>query len=197
MLGAMSRVPAASLVAALALAGFAACEPIQENVPDVSGFNVNRPSAPPSNPNAGDSGTGGAFDPATYCNGGPVLAPAGTACDISFESDIYPLMKTGSSACGAQYCHQAVTDKAPNPLGGTTTAAQVWQTLVTYGFRGPEGQSLPYINVCSVDPTQSGIHCNLEIGSKLCGERMPQGSSLPQQDKDAIAEWLTCGAPNN
>lgn len=196
MLGAMSRVLAASLVAALALAGFAACEPIQENVPDVSGFNVNRPSAPPSNPNAGDSGTGGAFDPATYCNGGPVAANAVPDCGVSFKTDIYPFLSTGSGACGTVSCHTSSTNVAPYPLDGDP--ASVWNTLVNYSFRSRANTALQYVNICSTDPAQSGITCNLEPKADLtCGSLMPQTGAMPSGNLALIAEWLTCGAPNN
>lgn len=201
MLGTMSRVffvPMFAALASAALGAFVGCEPIQENVPDVSGFNVNRPTAPPSNPNGDGGTTGGAFDPKTYCNGGPIAFEAVGTCDVSFAADIMPLVNAGSGACGAGGCHATVTDKLPNPLGGGATPAQVWQTLVSFQLYNPAKQPIPYIDICSTDPARSAITCNLDFeAGKSCGTPMPDGTPLPPANRELIATWLACGAPLN
>ena len=55
---------------------------------------------------------------------------------------------------------------------------------------------LPYITApdASVDPTKSGIYCNL---SRTCGSAMPPSPALAANEVCALETWLRCGSPDN
>lgn len=177
-----------ALAPALVLA--LACERVPENAPGVTQFNGERPT-----PSYNEGADGGVVDLDTFCNGGPPVSDPD--CAVSFANQIYGILNApqpaGCVAGGA--CHGAPDVQLGGPLDGTPDAT--WNLLVAYPFQNRASQKIPYVNICSTDPEQSGITCNLNFGA-ACGTKMPK--NRPEMDdasKQLIAEWLTCGAPNN
>jgi hypothetical protein len=123
-------------------------------------------------------------------NGGTLLD--GGACAVSFANDVLPAF--GQSTCTQTSCHGGATP--PSPPRIEPSEPQAMWTLFA-GFKMNTG-SLPYINPCSTDKTQSGIACNL-YATGTCGVKMPLGGTpqMPQADIDKIDQWLECGSPNN
>lgn len=171
----------------MVLAAIAACEPIEENEPELSGFSGRRPSA------QGTTTDGGSIDEGTFCNGDPIAAV--DDCSVSFAESIYPIISTGPSSCGAPGCHATASDNVPNPLADPDPKV-VWRLLVDYKFQDRAGGPLPYVNICSNDPEQSAITCNLDFDAP-CGVAMPENVPLASAEMAAIRTWLECGAPNN
>lgn len=168
---------------------FAACQPVDENVPNLAGFKGERPGSGVSK--RSDAGAGGGS-----CNGGP-LASEGVTCDISFATDVLPIFTTGIDACGSAQCHATATDYDPNPLTGD--ANTVWNTLTSYtGGKSRSGQPLAYVDLCSTDPESSGITCNVDP-NEPCGTPMPYLANAPLDEakREILRQWLACGAPNN
>lgn len=192
MLGSMFlvrlRLVGVSLAAVLVggAAVLAACEPVQENEPNLSGFRGIRPG----------SGISRDRDAGTSCADGP-LASEGVTCDVSFVTDVMPIFTDGPQACGAATCHATSADYDPQPLAGDPTT--VWTTLVTFtGGKGRDKGPLPYVNICSLDPEQSAFTCNVDPENTCGSTLMPYLATTPlsTEKREIIRKWLACGAPN-
>jgi hypothetical protein len=122
--------------------------------------------------------------------GGPPPVDAGN-CSISWSKDIFPNMApTGTWQCGSSSCHGGIT--APKVAADAPTT---YDNLAAYKMKA---SGLPYVLPGSMDPTKSGIECNL---SGSCGTKMPITGGGAQQATQAqiatIDAWVKCGAPNN
>lgn len=191
------RLCASLLLSAVAAA--AGCGPVDENVPNISRFN----SQPPLPPNPGgvpglrDGGTSGTsgFDPNTACDGNPA-AFVGVECDVSFADDVFPILKANCATGGL--CHNQ-DNRLGAPLAPDADANRYWQIFTNFEFRSPQNAALPYVNICSTDPAESAISCNLAEATS-CGFPMPPRTTgfpaLSEADFTTITEWLKCGAPN-
>jgi hypothetical protein len=125
------------------------------------------------------------------------------ACKVSFKKDIFTPIVDGPAGCtGTKLCHGGDT-----PMGdmilvpGDAHAAYV--EFVNYTLKAKPGPGGAYLSPC--DPMHSQILCNTAISDGdnpygSCGTVMPFGSAatkLTKKQLDTLAEWITCGAPEN
>jgi hypothetical protein len=112
-----------------------------------------------------------------------------------------PILDKAKCADGA--CHAVGSGQPPELMAGNASAMR--QALLDHQLLGK-----PYIVPC--DPMASRMPCNMKLGSMTglntygdCSPRMPKVSAtdavaddyLIQTDVNTIAEWITCGAPDN
>jgi hypothetical protein len=137
------------------------------------------------------------------------------ACTVSWSNNLYPQIfaaelggETPSGACGEAECHREGAGGLRFPPDNENDA---YFNLTSYELVGGR----PYIVGCH--PEQSHIMCNLRfadgvindyVGPEMeltggCGSPMPKPTEtvptepLDQDQLNAIAEWITCGAPAN
>jgi hypothetical protein len=137
-------------------------------------------SGPTPTPDGGGGGGDGGVNP--------------QSCTVKFSTDIYPSMQPGGTWKCAETttCHGGA-GKA-TPLIDPNSAANAYNTLIADTSTGK-----PYINNKSMDPTASGMTCNL---AGTCSLPMPQtpnnvGAAADPATAAKLATWLQCGAPNN
>ena len=137
------------------------------------------------------------------------------ACLVSWRLDIFPNIFNApiggdvpSGGCTVGECH---ADGAGGLLMPPTSEGESYFNLIDYQLVGGR----PYIVPCR--PELSHMMCNLKFADGVnndfigpnenftggCGSPMPkpsenvQADDLDQDQLDAIAEWILCGAPQN
>lgn len=192
------RLTARFLASALVLGGVGGCDPVDENVPSISGFNIDPPFPPREKlPGGGTNsgGNGGTLDLSKICDGDPA-ASVGVDCDVSFQADVYPVIVARCASGGL--CHQSDNTFGAKLEGDANT---YWNLLRRFPFRDTENKPLPYINICSTNPADSAISCSLVRNgtSSNCGSPMPPPANekLTAAELSTLDAWLACGAPNN
>jgi hypothetical protein len=110
----------------------------------------------------------------------------------SFATAIYPQMKAdGNWKCAKNGCHAR---GGTPPIIDDTSAANAYDSLRQVQ---PIGGTIPYINVASKDPSQSGFYCN--CATRTCGIAMPKDSTGVKQltigEICTIEAWVKCGSP--
>jgi hypothetical protein len=139
----------------------------------------------------------------TSSSGGPCTV--NDACTVSFRDDIFtPILDaTGTANCAtaSANCHATGVGNLTIPEGD---AAAAYAALTAYLLDDAPGPAGPYIVPC--DPSASRWLCNMkgEAGANpfgTCGSTMPLigGTVVPltTTQLETIAEWITCGAPDN
>jgi hypothetical protein len=149
-------------------------------------------------PDAGTNPAGGATSTSGgACNVDPM-------CKVSFKTDIFAAIIDGPAGCtAAKLCHGGDTPQGDMILKpGDSHGAYV--EFINYTLKktatSPAGA---YISPC--DKMGSRLLCNTSISDGdnpygVCGTVMPFGSAatkLTKQQLDTLAEWITCGAPEN
>jgi hypothetical protein len=137
------------------------------------------------------------------------------ACLVSWETDIFAGVFSApiggdvpAGGCTEGECH---ADGAGGLFMPPTSAAETYFNLVDYQLVGGR----PYIVPCH--PELSHVVCNLKFADGVdnefvgpdkeftggCGSPMPKpdedvaSDPLDQDQLDALAEWILCGAPQN
>ncbi len=129
---------------------------------------------------------------------GPACMP-NLSCTVSFANDIYTAIFDGPAGCTGADCHGK--DGAPADLQLMPgQPAPALAAMLAYQMQ--EG---PYIVPC--DPSASQMMCNMatETGTTnpygKCGTAMPFALNGQQKLTAAqlvtLADWITCGAPDN
>ncbi len=116
-------------------------------------------------------------------------------CEVSFRDDVLPpLLEQARCADGG--CHATAIAGFAFP----TAATEAREALVAYTFQGADGYVVP------CEPERSKMLCNLvsEDGGGSCGSPMPKllddavdDVALQAADVQALADWISCGAPDN
>lgn len=126
----------------------------------------------------------------TSCEGGTGSSSSGGeagACSVSFLNSVVPILNTNCFGCHSGASNPQIVFP-PQPTGQGFYDALLGAKIV--------GQGGIYLNPC--DPGKSAIACNL--GASNCnpaGVSMPPNAPLQEADKQVIAAWIACGAPNN
>jgi hypothetical protein len=144
-------------------------------------------------------GTTSSSGASSSSSGAPCVPDAG--CAVSWATDIFTgIMDTPSGCTSAGTCHGAM----PNTTGLTLAPGDhhgAYVALTTYTLASTPGPALPYIVPC--DPMASGFPCNMAVATGstntfgTCGTPMPLGGTLTTAQVTQIADWITCGAPEN
>jgi hypothetical protein len=108
--------------------------------------------------------------------------PAGGACPVSFKSDILASLR--EAGCANAACHGGASSVSPQIL---PDASLTWSGFAA--FKLSSGQ--PFVNSCSVDPTESAIATSAPHPVPL------RGAGLAPDAIAQIAAWVKCGSPNN
>jgi hypothetical protein len=126
-------------------------------------------------------------------------------CMVSFATDVFPILEM-KAKCSDADCHAPAAARAPVMTPGDAKATHA--VLIKHPFN--EDDKMPYIVPCN--PMASKMMCNMKLGSGTglntygdCAPRMPKVSAmdtvaddyLTQTELNTIAEWITCGAPDN
>lgn len=128
-------------------------------------------------------------------------------CTASFKNDVFPILET-KAKCSDSTCHAPGANHVPVMTPGDSAATL--QALLMHPFQ--EDPESPYIVPCNVSASKMICNMKLETGNdtnpfvpKDCLPRMPKVSALDMVDDaplsvmelNKIAEWITCGAPDN
>lgn len=148
----------------------------------------------------GDCVAGGCVQSGGSSSGTTTVAcTVDTSCAVHWATDIFAGILDGPAGCtGTGLCH-GVGGGGLTLVSGQPDAA--YTALLDYTITsGPK-----YIVPCS--PQTSGFTCNMAVASGVtdpytpaCGIAMPFGTTgmpLTQAQLTSIANWITCGAPNN
>lgn len=127
-------------------------------------------------------------------------------CMVSFKNDVFPILEM-KAKCSDAACHAPGANHVPVMTPGDSAATL--QSLLMHPFQ--EDPNSPYISPCNV--TASKIICNMKLDTgnntnpyvpQDCLPRMPKVQSdavddapLSVTDLNKIAEWISCGAPDN
>ncbi|MBK9265199.1 MAG: hypothetical protein IPM54_36135 [Polyangiaceae bacterium] len=126
-------------------------------------------------------------------------------CAVSFANNVFPILET-KAKCSDAACHAPAA--AQPPAMTPSDAAATLQVLLAHKFLEEEADA--YIVPC--DPMASKMMCNLKLdpaeGMNMygkCAPTMPKVSALDAVDDaplslmelNTIAEWISCGAPDN
>jgi len=149
------------------------------------------------------AGASGSSSGASGSSSGMCYPDAG--CAVSFANDIFPILET-KGKCSEAECHAPAAMRAPAITAGDAAAS--YAVLIAHPFN--EDPMVKYIAPC--DTAASKILCNMKLGAMTglnaygdCSPRMPKVTAmdtvaddyLTQAEVNKIAEWITCGAPNN
>jgi hypothetical protein len=129
------------------------------------------------------------------------------SCAVSFKTDLFEGIFDGPAGCTeTTVCHGA--SSAPGGVSMETgKAAAALTSLKAAKIPAIPGPAGPYIVGC--DQTHSGILCNMAVDVDAgatnpfgtCGHPMPitlaGGMKLTSDQLQKIADWITCGAPDN
>lgn len=130
-----------------------------------------------------------------------------TSCTVSWATDIFTPILDGTAGCTSSECHGGGKGGITLTSGDPTGA---YAALVAYSLLPTPGPVKPYIVPC--DPAASGFPCNmaLAVGGGGTGGANPYGTcgagmplvldgETPLTDAQitTIADWITCGAPDN
>jgi hypothetical protein len=137
---------------------------------------------------------GGGIGPIACGDAGLPTTDAGGGCAVSFRQHIYPQVKSdGNWKCAKSGCHAPGGTK---PDIDETTPQAAYDSLRA---TEPIGGNIPYINLASKDPAQSGIFCN--CASRTCGSPMPKETTgvkaLTVTEICILDAWIKCGSPFN
>ncbi len=179
---------AASALAALLLAGFALVTPSCATEEPVTFADAGQtPNGTPvvtSSSGSSSSTSGGS-------------CTVNQACPVSFKNDIFPAIIEGAGSCTKDGCHANGTANGNMELNAGD-AAGAYTELINYTLMPKSGMgSGPYVTPCDLT---SRLLCNLAVegsSSAPCGTVMPIGKKITQMQYDQIAEWISCGAPDN
>lgn len=193
----LPRTAAAALLgASMSLAAALACGPVEENVPQLSGFKETPPVPPTTSSSSGgaDAGgsSGGGSSLETLCNGGPAAQLGVTDCATSWQTDVFPIV---DASCNLNTCHRGGEGSVAQEPLLNGDPAEDYASLVAFQLE-TGAAPLPYVDLCSVDPAASAITCNLDPDD-TCGALMPRGDVLTAEQRQILAAWLACGAPEN
>jgi hypothetical protein len=147
---------------------------------------------------SGSSGSSGSS------SSGMCMPDAG--CAVSFANDVFPILEN-TAKCSAAVCHGPGAAQAPVMTPGDAKATV--QVLLGHPFN--EGSD-PYIVPCN--PAASKMICNMKLDTGNdtnpfgpdCLPRMPKvkiaddgvaDAPLTVMELNKIAEWISCGAPDN
>jgi hypothetical protein len=127
-------------------------------------------------------------------------------CAVSFKNDVFPLLET-KAKCSDANCHAPGANHPPVMTAGDASATLA--VLLMHPFQ--EDPGAPYIVPCNV--TASKMICNMRLDTgndtnpfvpKDCLPRMPKAladnvddAALSVDELNKIAEWISCGAPDN
>jgi hypothetical protein len=131
------------------------------------------------------------------------------SCAVSWKTDIYAgIFDTNVGCTNATLCHGSPASKGNITMDpGVANAAAAYGTLNTYTLLGIPGPVMKYIAPC--DKAGSGMLCNMVVDDGMggdgntfkpkCGSQMPKGGvhKLTTAQLTTIADWITCGAPEN
>jgi hypothetical protein len=119
------------------------------------------------------------------------------ACPVSFKNTIYPQIIVAAGGCAKNGCHATGTANGNMELN-EGDAAGAYTELLNYTLMPKSGMGGgPYVTPCDLT---SRLLCNLAVdgsSSPTCGTVMPIGKKITQMQYDQIAEWISCGAPDN
>jgi hypothetical protein len=132
-----------------------------------------------------------------------VACTVDTTCAVSWATDIFTPILDGPAGCTAMTCHGGGAGGITLTTGEPTGAYMV---LTGYTLLPAPGPAKPYIVPCS--PSASGFPCNMLLGAGggtnsygTCGTNMPLvlggEMALTEAQVSTIADWITCGAPDN
>lgn len=128
-------------------------------------------------------------------------------CTVSFTNDVFPILEN-KAMCSASTCHAPGAAQPPAMTPGDAKATLA--VLLAHPFQ--EDPGAPYIVPCN--PAASKMICNmrLDTGNNTnpfgpdCLPRMPKvlmaddgvaDAPLSVTELNTIAEWISCGAPDN
>ena len=151
----------------------------------------------------GCAGTGAT----TSSSSGGVACVVNPSCTVSWATDVFAGIVDGPAGCTSMTCHGG-------GMGGITLASgdahDSYVALTAYSLTATPGPVKRYIVPC--DPTDSGFPCNMAVGAGgdadaganaygTCGAPMPiilaGETPLTADQVTKIADWITCGAPEN
>ena len=153
---------------------------------------------------SGAASSSGSTSSSGASSSGMCMPDAG--CAVSFAMDVFPILED-KAKCSAATCHGVGAGQAPVMTAGDAKATV--QVLLAHMFNeGPD----PYIVPCN--PAASKMICNMKLDSGNdsnpygpdCLPRMPKvklsddgvaDAPLSLMELNTIAEWITCGAPDN
>ncbi len=150
------------------------------------------------------TGTGGGTS-SSSTGGGQCVVDAN--CTVSFAADVYTkiLLGGGHNCAETSSCHGS--SEAP---GGEILVIDPQKVAVAYDAvtKGTLIAGAPLVTAC--DPSKSGLLCNLVVDPASgtnpypkCGNipmpfaSPPSGTKLTVDEVNTIAQWISCGAPNN
>jgi hypothetical protein len=125
---------------------------------------------------------------------------------VSWSTDIYAgIFQTNVGCTNATLCHGSPASKGGITMDmGMATAA--YGALNSYSLLAVPGPVKKYLAPC--DKFGSGMLCNMLVDDGAgnttnpfgtCGSEMPKGGvhKLTPAQLTTIADWITCGAPEN
>jgi hypothetical protein len=138
------------------------------------------------------------------CTDGGLSAQEGGTCAVSFQQTIYAkyMSATGTWKCTDSNCHGPSGSAGTSvnaPTIDATQAFNAYSALAQFNTFPGQG-SLPYINACSTDPSQSVMDANLNGQASPTMPQSGAGVSVPgptPQEIEDLETWLKCGAPYN
>ncbi len=126
-------------------------------------------------------------------------------CAVSFKNNVFPILES-KGQCSNADCHAPGAAQVPVMTAGDANATL--QSLLSHNFL--DDPMMPYIVIC--DPMKSKMMCNMKLDPAdgtnpfgKCAPTMPKASTLDAvpdaplslMEINTIAEWISCGAPNN
>ena len=168
----------------------------------------------------GDCVAGGCAQSTTSSSGGTTSSAASSSsssgecivdqsCTISWKTDIYAgIFDTNVGCTNATLCHGSPASKGGITMDpGMANANAAYGALNSYTLLPGNGPVKKYIAPC--DKAGSGMLCNMVVDDGMggdgntfkpaCGSPMPKGGvhKLTTAQLTTIADWITCGAPEN
>jgi hypothetical protein len=137
----------------------------------------------------------------TTSTGTPTMCTVDPGCKVSWGTDIFVKIIDGPAGCTATgLCHGAGKGGITLVSGSSHSA---YVALTGYTLLAMPGPAKPYIVPC--DPMASGFTCNMKVDTSeggtntfgSCGSVMPLVGGISAADLQTIADWITCGAPEN
>lgn len=187
----MSALPhlAASALALPLLAGLALAAPSCATAESITFADAGQtPNGTPTITSSSSSGSSSSSSGSCEVN---------MACAVSFKDTIFPEIIDGTGKCTQNGCHATGTANGNMELN-TGDAAGAFAELINYNLMPKSGMGGgPYVTPCDLG---SRLLCNLAVegsSSLPCGSPMPIGAKITQTQYDQIAEWISCGAPDN
>lgn len=151
------------------------------------------------------SGSSGSTSSSGASSSGMCMVDAG--CAVSFKDNVLPIFDN-KAKCSDAKCHGPGAGQDPVMTPGD--AAATLQVLLAYNFLGEANDK--YIAPCDVAASKLICNMRLDTGNNTnpygpdCLPRMPKvlasddgvaDAPLSVTELNTIAEWISCGAPNN